>query len=174
MTLDPNLVVRVPDVPVTGNPRVEFTLQKAHITDLPSWKKYTPKVSKCGLGQKQGVQGTYKGIQFDSYWEFAFYLWCVEIQNYSCFRNVTESFSYIDAEGKRARFFPDFKVNGKYCEVKGIYRPNDLLKRDATIGLVDFYGPNEIKPILREVNKKIPNWREMYHEDTHHTKLGKY
>lgn len=71
------------------------------------------------------------------------------------------------------KFYPDFTVDGSYYEIKGIYRTKDLLKKQATLGRVTFIGPDEIKPIIKEVYAKYPNWKEWYHEEKHHTRLGK-
>lgn len=162
-----------PCIKLPNNPIQDINFMKSKLFDKKSLLTYKPTLSKCGLGQKQGTQGTYKGIQFDSYWEFAFYLWCTEIKNYICIRNTTDSFKYTDSHNKVSNFYPDFKVNGEYYEIKGVYRQNDLLKKDATLGLVNFIGPTEIKPIIQEVYKKIPSWKDRYQEGRHHTKLGR-
>lgn len=167
------LLTEKPLPPLPQNPVKEMRIKIATTCELPKKILYQAKPSHCGLGTKQGTQGTYKGIQFDSYWEFAFYLWCTEIQGIVCVRNTTDSFKYRDENDQWAHFYPDFKVNGMFCEIKGIYRVKDMLKKEATLGIVQFYGPEEMKPILREVNKKIPNWRDLYMEGVHKTKLGK-
>jgi len=145
------------------NPVWEMKQTMKTFEELPTnlvYKAVT--TSKCGLGKTQGQKGEYHGMYFDSYWEFAFYLYFCEIKGHSVVRNTQDSFEYIDESGKAARFFPDFKVDGAYHEIKGIYRPNDMLKRDATIGLVTFWGPQEMRPILKAVYAYDPKWKERY------------
>lgn len=150
--------------PLPPNPLRDMRIKLEHATDLPSIKKYVPVTSKCGLGKSQGTKGQARGISFDSYWEFAFYIYTTEIENRVCIRNTTDSFTYIDEEGKKAKFYPDFKVDGVYYEIKGIYRPNDLLKKDYCTGLVTFLGPAEMKPIIKAVYSYRPNWKDEYIE----------
>lgn len=126
-----------------------------------------------GGGRKQGTQGLYKGIEFDSKWEYAYYRWATEIKHMVVQRNTTEFFYYMTSDNKKQKFYPDFKVNGRFVEIKGRYRPNDVLKKESTYGSVEFIGPTEIKPIIKELRERIPNWQEDYVAHTHKTKLGK-
>ena len=122
---------------------------------------------------KQSKQGIYNGIEFDSYWEFAFYLYWTRIMGCNVTRNTIKCFPYVKEKGGKSRFFPDFEVNGSFYEVKGIYRERDLLKKNATIGQVEFWGPDIMKDVIKQVNERIPKWRDLYFENTHLTKLGK-
>lgn len=150
--------------PHPENPLAEMKARIKRATYIPKTIK-TPTISKNGLGQTQGIKGMARGFQFDSMWEFAFYIWCTEIRHGTCTRNTSEFFWYTDEEGKKARFFPDFETQEfGFAEVKGFYRPNDLLKKDATDGIVTFFGPDEMKPIMKEVNKFKPDWRNEYTE----------
>ena len=156
------------------------------VEELPVWdmKRKIAEITKLPdlvnirvpglLNSKQSTQGSYNGIQFDSYWEFAFYLYHSKIRGAYVTRNTTESFDYVDENHKMCKFYPDFTVDGQYYEIKGIYRTKDLLKKQATLGRVTFIGPEEIKPIIKAVYARIPNWKELYHEEKHKTKLGKY
>lgn len=159
--------------PLIENPVAEIKAEINNVIEQFSGKKKikpTP-ISKCGLGKTQGIKGIFRGIQCDSLWEAAWYLYQTEIKGNVVFRNNRESFPYTDENGKKARFFPDFKMNGQYHEVKGIFRANDALKRDATIGLVMFWGANEMKKILTIVNKHSPNWKDEYVQTGTNTKL---
>lgn len=134
-----------------------------HIIDKSlNTKKYIPITSKGGLGFTQGTKGNVGGISFDSYWEYGFYIYMTEIAHKVCERNTKDYFYYKNSEGKQAKFYPDFRVNGDFCEVKGIFRPDDYLKKEATRGLVKFYGPSEMKKILEKVNKYKPGWKKEY------------
>lgn len=162
----------IPDCPVVPNPVLELRLQMDKILTLPSLSKFTPVTSKCGLGKTQGTKGTARGIEFDSYWEFAWYIYQTDIKGNIVNRNTTECFNYTDENGVAARFFPDFKMGGCFHEVKGIFRPNDLLKQDATLGIVTFWGPKEMKPIIKKVYEYNPDWKTEYMEIAHQTRYS--
>ena len=60
---------------------------------------------------------TYDGIQFDSLTEIAFYIWLKD-NNISFEYQPKCKFTY-EFDGKTWTYFPDFKVNGQYVEIKG-------------------------------------------------------
>ena len=157
-------------LPSVRNPFLELREHQQKIFNI---KVKKPFGLSSGAGRKQGTQGLYKGIEFDSKWEYAYYRWATEIKNWSVTRNTSDFFNYRDAEGKNKKFYPDFKCNGNYVEVKGIYRENDVLKRNATLGKVQFIGPTEIKPIIKELKERIPKWLDDFTEHKHKTHLGK-
>lgn len=165
--------VKFPECPLVPNPLIEMEKTMERILTLPSIDKFCPVTTKCGLGKTQGIKGIARGMEFDSLWEYAFYIYHTDIKGYSVIRNTTDSFEYINENNEKARFYPDFKMNSTFHEIKGIYRPNDLLKKDATLGIVTFWGPAEMKPIIKEVYKKFPNWKTEYMEISHRTKYGK-
>lgn len=162
-----------PSIPRIPNPVREMKKQLDEALSLPTIDKYVAVTSKCGLGKKQGTKGTARGMEFDSYWEFAWYIYQVDIKGNVVTRNTIDSFEYTNELNEKARFFPDFKMQGCFHEIKGVYRANDLLKRDATLGLVTFWGPEEMKPIIKEVYQFDPNWKVEYMEMQHKTKYGK-
>lgn len=172
MTLEPKLP-ELPKCPQVPDPVWEMKKTLKTIIELPSIKKFTPVTTKCGLGKSQGTKGEARGMEFDSYWEFAWYIYQVDIKGNVVTRNTTDAFEYINENNEKARFYPDFKMQGCFHEIKGIFRPNDLLKQDATLGLVTFWGPNEMKPIIREVYKHNPKWKDEYLEIKHKTVYGK-
>ena len=163
-----------PGKPLVTNPVRNLITQMEHMLDLPSIDKYVPVVSKCGLGKTQGTKGTARGVQFDSYWEFAFYIYKSEIEGKTIIRNTEDAFDYTREDGRPAKFYPDFKVDGMYYEVKGRFRSDDLLKREATIGLVTFIDEHDMKPILREVYRFKPNWKSEYFEISSGIHYGKH
>lgn len=159
--------------PIVPNPVRDMQKTMETITLRAQKDVYTPIVSKCGLGKKQGVKGIFRGMECDSYWEAAWYIYQVDIMGNNVSRNTTNAFEYTNENNEKARFYPDFKMNGIFHEIKGIFRPNDILKKEATLGLVTFWGPDEMKPILKEVYRHDPNWKTEYMEITHSTKYGK-
>lgn len=159
--------------PAPRNPVQEMKRKISEITKLPSTKKYVPVISKNGLGKSQGTQGIFRGMECDSYWEAAWYIYQVDILGNIVTRNTKDFFVYTNENGVKSKFYPDFKMQGMFYEIKGIFRVNDILKKDATLGIVTFVGPDEMKKIMKEVYKHDPNWKTEYMEITHKTKYGK-
>ena len=100
-------------------------------------------------------------MKFDSYWEFAYYLYQTEKEGKIVERNTSESIEYIDDSGKIAKFYPDFVVAGQYVEVKGWLRPKDRCKMDQC-WQVQFVFGDEIKPMIAWLNQNHRNWRDEY------------
>ena len=64
---------------------------------------------------------------------------------------------------KKRKFFYDFNENGLPVEVKGILRPSDACKQDQCPQVRFVFG-EEVKDIMKELNKKCPGWRNDYVE----------
>lgn len=60
---------------------------------------------------------TYNGIHFDSSYELAYYIWCVDF-NYDVIYKPNVAFDYT-YEGQSHKYNPDFLIDGKYVEIKG-------------------------------------------------------
>lgn len=71
--------------------------------------------------------GTYKDIECDSSYELAFVVYCFE-HNIPFNRNYN-SFIYT-INNKEHRYFPDFKINDTYVEIKGFY--TDMVEAKAS------------------------------------------
>jgi hypothetical protein len=127
---------------------------------LPDFEQ--PSQNASGLKRPQGKKGSYMGVQFDSMWEYAFYRYQTDIMGHIVNRNSTEWFPYFDDNGRQRKFYYDFDDNGQPTEVKGIWRPLDLLKQQATNGQVIFVSGDDIKPMIKELNDKFPGWRDEY------------
>ncbi len=94
----------------------------------------------------------FNNIHFDSSWELAYYIWLSD--NKIDFEYHPKSIIYFDEyDGKKHRYYPDFKVNGKLQEIKG----NQFF--DENNNLIDFYGDKHIcfakMKCLRENNVEI-------------------
>lgn len=118
--------------------------------------------------------GTYKGIRCDSGWELAFILYYTD-QGFEVTR-CTESFDYWHPlENRNARYYPDFKINNIYYEVKGIIDDVTLAKgkhfpSDKILILV---GPEQFEYILgycldvygndfyRMYDRNYPSWMDI-------------
>lgn len=110
----------------------------------------------------QGKKGFADGERFDSRWEFAFYKYQKE-HGAVVTRNHTDNFPYTDENGKLRKFYPDFIVNGMYYEVKGWMRPSDHCKMDQNPN-VNFVFGDDIKPMIKWLNKFHPKWKDEYQE----------
>ena len=110
----------------------------------------------------QGKKGFADGERFDSRWEFAFYKYQKE-HGAVVTRNHTDNFPYTDENGKLRKFYPDFIVNGMYYEVKGWMRPSDRCKMDQNPN-VNFVFGDDIKPMIKWLNKFHPKWKDEYQE----------
>lgn len=75
---------------------------------------------------KRNKRYTYQGIQFDSSWELAFYIYCID-HGYSISREPTY-FEYTSIDGKPHKYVVDFLVNGVFYEVKSNYLMESLTK----------------------------------------------
>ena len=104
----------------------------------------------------QGIKGEYEAIKFDSKWEYYFYRWCKDIKGYNVDRNKKSYIPYTDESSKLRKFYPDFIVNGQFYEVKGIWRPSDIAKRDQC-PTVTFLDGSDLKPLIKELKSKFPN-----------------
>lgn len=59
---------------------------------------------------------TYENIKFDSSYEIAFYIWHKD--NGYDIQRCYDAFEYV-VDGKTHRYFPDFKINDIFYEIKG-------------------------------------------------------
>lgn len=132
------------------------------IKDASKLKQLEPTITTSGkMYHQQGHKGFAEGEKFDSYWEFAFYLYQKECLGQVVTRNRTEKLHYIDDDGKDRFFYPDFIVAGKYYEVKGFLRPLDKCKM-AQCWEVTFIFGDEIEPMIKWLNQHHPHWRDEY------------
>ncbi len=101
---------------------------------------------------------TYNGIAFDSSWEIAFYIYCVE-HSMSITRH-TKGLPYKDADGKSHMYFPDFEVDGVLYEIKGgqFYTLGEfdggIYKTPSYINKVQCIEENNVK-VITDVSKYL-------------------
>jgi hypothetical protein len=60
----------------------------------------------------------YNNIWFDSTWEIAYYIWLTD-NNIKFEYHPNTPFKYENEKGKLCDYYPDFKINEKYVEIKG-------------------------------------------------------
>ena len=70
----------------------------------------------------------YYGINLDSSWELAVWIYCID-HNIPIIRNVYTHFTYEDAINNKHNYYPDFTINGKLVEIKG----GQFWKSDGTM-----------------------------------------
>lgn len=139
---------------VTNDEYAEFIRSIDNDPPLPR-----PSKNATSLTGGQGKRNTYDGYNFDSFWEYAFYRYHKDVQGDVIIRNELEWIPYYDETGKQRKFYYDFIVNSFPYEVKGWFRPTDIAKQQATSGQVTFVSGDEIKPMMKELDAKIPSWR---------------
>ena len=61
----------------------------------------------------------YKGINFDSSWELAVYIWLVDHKVDFEYQPSEPELTYIDFDGIMKRYCPDFKIMNQLVEIKG-------------------------------------------------------
>lgn len=112
----------------------------------------------------QGISGTGDGIHFDSKWEYGYFVYTRDIEGINIERNTSDFLYYIDAAGKRRKFYYDFLVASQMVEVKGIFRANDVLKMEQCPQVHFVYG-DEMKKILGILKKERPDWETGFISD---------
>ena len=69
------------------------------------------------IRRKQQMRCEYNGMKFDSLYEVAYYIWLVDHNiEFEYEPEVTFTYTY---DGKHHVYMPDFKVDGKFIEIKG-------------------------------------------------------
>ena len=89
--------------------------------------------------------GTYKGVACDSSWELAFIVYHFD-RSINITRN-TQYFTY-EYENGQHRFYPDFKLENTYYEIKGYWTDQETAKIRSF--------PNELKLIVLDLNEIQP------------------
>lgn len=118
--------------------------------------------------------GTYKGYYCDSSWELAFLLYHLDNKD-EVIRNM-ESFTYINTDGIERQFFPDFKINDTFYEIKGGYDTQALNKLNAfpKDKKLKWITIKEIQPYLQYARQNYgKNFIEIY-DKTHPSWMDKY
>lgn len=107
---------------------------------------------------KKGVNS--RSEKFDSFAEYTFAQYMRLIKGFAVERNhQTQFLTYIDEKGKQRKFYPDFIVNGLYCEIKGRYSEKDICKKDQHPE-VEWYFQPQINEMAAELDKNFKNWKD--------------
>lgn len=100
-------------------------------------------------------RGWYKGIWVDSSWELAFLMWNLD-HGIEIIRNE-KKFPYPFRNGVKY-YCPDFIVEGKYVEIKGVMDYRSKRKLSSFPFPIIVIGPKEIESYIKYA-------REMYGHD---------
>ena len=107
----------------------------------------------------------YDDLQFDSSWELAYYIYHID-NEIPIEREPSTDIWYEDVDGKKHKYYPDFKVDNKLVEVKGEYwnkrgesNYQEVVGREATV-----IGNIEIRPYINYCRDKFGNkkWYEQF------------
>ena len=102
-------------------------------------------------GSSRGKHGWYKGYWCDSSYELAFVIYCLE-HDIKIERNK-KYFEYI-YDGKKYKYFPDFRVNGVLTEIKNFRSELTDIKLKSVDEKIDIIYKDTIKPYLEYVKNK--------------------
>ncbi len=107
----------------------------------------------------------YQNIQFDSSWELAFYIYH-EDKNILLEREPETDIWYEDVEGKKHRYYPDFKLGDKLIEVKADpwWKRGDDNYREVVTKEASVIGQKEIQPYINYCREKFGSrkWYEQF------------
>lgn len=103
------------------------------------------------FGSGGGHKGKYDGINFDSSWELAFYIYHKE-HNLNV-KRCNEIRTYINSEGIKRNYIPDFITDDGIIEIKGYITENSILKSIYNPDIKVLYY-EDIKPYLDYVIEK--------------------
>ena len=94
------------------------------------------------------------GMEFDSKWELAYYLYERDI-NHSEIEREPIHIRYVDSDGKNHSYTPDFRVNGELVEIKGGQFYKD---KDNNNDLINPYdNRKEIQNVYKALGETIKN-----------------
>lgn len=95
-------------------------------------------------------RGWYRNIWVDSSWELAFLMWHLDHGNEIV--RCTKTFPYPFRNGVKY-YRPDFIVNGKYYEIKGVMDSRSKKKLASFPYPIEVIGLRKIKPYLEYAEK---------------------
>lgn len=121
------------------------------------WIKISGGVKK---GSSRGKCGLYKGYWCDSSYELAYVIYNIE-HNINIERNK-QSYDYI-LNGKKHKYYPDFRVNGKLVEIKNYRSELTEIKLKSVDEDIEIYYKDSMKPYLEYVIAKYgKNFIKLY------------
>lgn len=107
-----------------------------------------------------GYQGWYKGIECDSTWELAFLIY--HLDHNIPIKRSKNVYAY-NFKGVDHKYLPDFIVDGKEIEIKGIVNEQTFAKLAAAPHII-LIDKHDIQPYLRYVKEtyKVKDFTTLY------------
>lgn len=104
------------------------------------------------------------GNTYDSFAEYTFFKYMTLVEKATVERNEkSEYLDYYDENNKLRKYYPDFKVNGVWCEVKGRYTEKDRCKREQHPE-VEWYFQEDINRFRQYLNQNFPDWKKDFNQ----------
>lgn len=104
------------------------------------------------------------GNNYDSFAEYTFFKYKTLVENATVERNEkSESLDYYDEDNKLRKYYPDFKVNGVWCEVKGRFTEKDRCKKEQHPE-VEWYFQEDINRFRQYLNQNFPDWKKDFNQ----------
>lgn len=126
--------------------------QKIKSTNLKKYGVENPQQNR-EIQKKTLSHYKYDGLNFDSSWELAVFIYCVD-NNIPIIR-LPVRFEYYDKNNKKHYYFPDFLINNKLVEIKGpqyLDENNQLKNKDKQKCMdnnnVNMWTTDEVLPYL--------------------------
>ena len=134
----------------------EFEKYEEDLCKLPSLQSFVNSpVRRSKIRKGVNIQSE----KFDSFAEYVFVTYMRQVKFYVVERNMKTFFlTYINPNGKVCKFYPDFLVNGRYCEVKGRMNEKDDAKLTQCTE-VGWYFQSDINMMMTEMDGLLPGWR---------------
>jgi hypothetical protein len=109
---------------------------------------------------KRGIGST--GEKYDSFSEFILLTYFRKVKGAIVERNEMHEFLlYTKPNGKPAKFFPDFKIGGRWVECKGRFTETDNQKK-LQHPEVEWFFMNDIKEMEKKLDSSFPGWRDEF------------
>lgn len=101
-------------------------------------------------GSGRGKRGWYRGIWCDSSWELAYVIFCLEHD--ISIKRSKRRLSYTH-KGQQCTYVPDFEVNGKVVEIKGVHTKKWDAKHKANPSVTVLFE-SDLKEVFEYVHTK--------------------
>ncbi len=114
----------------------EYGKQKIKATNLERYGTENPQQNR-EIHVKTMKHYKYNDVNFDSSWELAVYIYCIDHNIYIDREPVR--FTYINNNGKESYYFPDFIIEDRIVEIKGdqFLDDNGTLKDKAKLKCIE-------------------------------------
>ena len=128
-----------------------YCSRKCYINDVDFIGRKKPNTG--GYRERSGIgrSGYYNGIWCNSSYELAWVIWAID--NSIKFERNLKGFNYI-FEGRSRKYYPDFKLEEGYLEIKGYNSNQFKAKLEYFIEDIKVLYKKDLDPILEYVKNK--------------------